>query len=207
MKDSYETLAEKRRESRLTIQRSRFLGFAFHVDTPEAAESIIEEHRTCLYYDATHVCYAYLLGPEGKIQRHDDNGEPSGTAGMPICNKIRSLQLSDILVIVVRYFGGVKLGTSGLIKAYGETAELALTGAPRKEIILTESLDLLFFPNLTGIVMNLINKSGAKIEAQGYENGQTKTRVRIRLSEKEKFCTSLGAIYGVEIKKNTTFAN
>ena len=131
----------------------------------------------------------------------DDNGEPSGTAGRPILGKIRSFQLSDVLVVVVRYFGGVKLGTGGLIKAYGETAELTLEAAKKKEIILTEELFIAFKPNLTGIVMNKVNIVGASILQQGFEAGNSTLIIAIRKSKSDLLCSNLNKIFGISAKK------
>lgn len=200
-KDSYYTLAESKLEGRLTVQRSRFLAYAYHIQSVEEANDIIKEFRTKLFYDATHVCYAYQLGLDGEISREDDNGEPSGTAGKPILNKIRSFNLSDILVLVVRYFGGVKLGTSGLIQAYGEATEVVLESAPRKEVILTDKLDIHFRPDLTGIVMNLVNRSSGAIREQGYIAGNSTLLLEIRQGESDELLETLNAIYGVNVKK------
>lgn len=111
---------------------SRFLGFARYVTDAEAAKSLIKAFQN-EYHDARHVCWAYMLGPERSIWQLNDNGEPSGTAGKPILGQINSAGLTDVLVVVVRYFGGIKLGTSGLISAYREAARLALEDAGIKE--------------------------------------------------------------------------
>lgn len=199
-KDSYYTIAIQDVEARLTIQRSRFLGYAYTVKSIEESEDILGVLRK-KFFDATHVCYAYTMGIDGNLYRMDDNGEPSGTAGRPILGKIRSFQLSDVLVVVVRYFGGVKLGTGGLIKAYGETAELTLEAAKKKEIILTEELFIAFKPNLTGIVMNKVNIAGASILQQGFEAGNSTLTIAIRKSKSDLFCSNLNKIFGISAKK------
>lgn len=111
---------------------SRFLSFAVPVCTVEECRQIIKECQN-KYHDARHVCWAYMLGPERLEWQLNDNGEPSGTAGKPILGQINSMELTDVLVMVVRYFGGIKLGTSGLIAAYREAARLALVDAGRIE--------------------------------------------------------------------------
>lgn len=111
---------------------SRFLSFAVPVATAEECRQIIKECQN-KYHDARHVCWAYMLGPERLEWQLNDNGEPSGTAGKPILGQINSMELTDVLVMVVRYFGGIKLGTSGLIAAYREAARLALEDAGRIE--------------------------------------------------------------------------
>ncbi len=111
---------------------SRFLSFAVPVSTPEECRQVIKDCQN-KYHDARHVCWAYMLGPERKEWQLNDNGEPSGTAGKPILGQINSMELTDVLVMVVRYFGGIKLGTSGLIAAYREAARLALEDAGKIE--------------------------------------------------------------------------
>lgn len=111
---------------------SRFLSFAIPVADATACRAIVKEYQN-KYHDARHVCWAYMLGPERKEWQLNDNGEPSGTAGKPILGQINSLELTDVLVVVVRYFGGIKLGTPGLIAAYREAARLALEDAGRIE--------------------------------------------------------------------------
>ncbi|MDR0743325.1 MAG: YigZ family protein, partial [Tannerella sp.] len=111
--DSYKTI-KTTSEGFYTEKRSRFLSFAIHVRTAEEVKVIVQEYRK-KYYDARHVCWAYVLGPDRATFRANDDGEPSSTAGKPILGQINANELTDILIIVVRYFGGVELGTSGLI--------------------------------------------------------------------------------------------
>lgn len=118
--DTYKTIGA-RAEAIYTEKRSKFIAIALPVRTLTEVKSLLEEYQK-KYYDARHVCYAYMLGPERKDFRANDNGEPSGTAGKPILGQINSHELTDVLVIVVRYFGGIKLGTSGLIVAYRTAA-------------------------------------------------------------------------------------
>lgn len=111
---------------------SRFLSFAVPVVTADECRRIIKEYQN-KYHDARHVCWAYMLGPARQEWQLNDNGEPSGTAGKPILGQINSMELTDVLVVVVRYFGGIKLGTSGLIAAYREAARLALEDSGKVE--------------------------------------------------------------------------
>ncbi len=130
--NTYNTLASPA-EGKYTELRSKFLAFAYHVETPdEAQEKVMTLRRR--YHDARHVCYAYALGPGQATYRTVDDGEPSGTAGRPILGQIKSHSLSDVVVIVVRYFGGKKLGTSGLLRAYKAAAASALDDAPTTEV-------------------------------------------------------------------------
>lgn len=116
-------------EAQYTDKRSRFLAFAMPVhDAAEARAAVADLQRR--YHDARHVCWAYMLGSARTDFLSNDNGEPSGTAGKPILGQINSLGLTDVLVAVVRYFGGIKLGTSGLIVAYRTAARMALEAAP-----------------------------------------------------------------------------
>ena len=114
--DTYKTIVEPS-EGIYTEKRSKFIAIALPVRTLDEIKAHLETYQK-KYYDARHVCYAYMLGAARKDFRANDNGEPSGTAGKPILGQINSNELTDILIIVVRYFGGIKLGTSGLIVAY-----------------------------------------------------------------------------------------
>ena len=115
MIDEYKTIAQES-EGTYSELRSKFLAFAHPVKTVDEAMALVDQYQK-KYYDARHVCWAYMLGPERETFRSNDNGEPSGTAGKPILGQINSNELTDIIILVVRYFGGVKLGTSGLIVA------------------------------------------------------------------------------------------
>ena len=114
--DSYKTIKQVA-EGYYTEKRSRFISYAIPVRTVEEVKEQLEKYRK-QYYDARHVCWAYMLGPERQTFRANDDGEPSSTAGKPILGQINSNELTDLLIVVVRYFGGIELGTSGLIVAY-----------------------------------------------------------------------------------------
>lgn len=131
MNDCYLEPAQ-RGESRYTEKMSRFLGFTFVVRSAEDVKAVVNEMRDS-YHDARHVCWAYVMGEDGEESQSNDNGEPSGTAGRPILGQIRSAGLTNVLVVVVRYFGGIKLGVPGLIAAYKESARLAIESAGTKE--------------------------------------------------------------------------
>ena len=125
--DTYKTIVAPA-EGIYTEKRSKFIAMAFPVRTVDEIKVHLEACQK-KYYDARHVCYAYMLGHERKDFRANDNGEPSGTAGKPILGQINSNELTDILIVVVRYFGGIKLGTSGLIQAYKAAAAEAIAAA------------------------------------------------------------------------------
>lgn len=131
MSDLYHTIAGPA-EAQHTDKRSRFLAFAMPVQTAEEARDAVAGLQR-RYHDARHVCWAYMLGSARTEFQSNDNGEPSGTAGKPILGQINSLDLTNVLVAVVRYFGGIKLGTSGLITAYRTAARMALEAAERVE--------------------------------------------------------------------------
>lgn len=130
---------------------SRFMAFAFPVSTEEQIRKILDELKD-KYYDARHHCYAWQLGAEGTVFRANDDGEPSSTAGKPILGQIRSNGLTDILIVVVRYFGGIKLGVPGLINAYREAASAALSNAVVKE----KTLDAVFRIRFDYLEMNSV---------------------------------------------------
>lgn len=124
---SYRTIASPS-EAVFTDRRNRFLAFAHPVRTADEARQLVKQYSK-EYYDARHVCFAYMLGAARTEFLANDNGEPSGTAGRPILGQINSAEVTDIIILVVRYFGGIKLGTPGLIAAYKEAARLVLENA------------------------------------------------------------------------------
>lgn len=136
---------------------SKFLGFAHPVRSESAALEWVEHYKK-LHHKARHWCYAYRLGNDGNRFRANDDGEPSGTGGKPILGQIDKLELSDTVVVVVRYYGGVKLGTSGLINAYRTGAALALAEATIGERFLTRRIRINFTYELMGQVMNALNQ-------------------------------------------------
>ena len=167
LNDSYRTLAGPA-EGSYSEKRSKFIALAVPVRTVEEVKARIEE-CTKRYYDARHVCYAYVLGPERKDFRANDNGEPSGTAGKPILGQINSRELTDVLVMVVRYFGGIKLGTSGLIVAYRTAAAEALDVAEVVERTVDAEVTVDFEYPLMNEVMRIVKEEGPAIVSQGYD--------------------------------------
>jgi uncharacterized YigZ family protein len=168
----------------LKIQGSRFLADAYPVTDGVS----IEHHLSAIrkkYHDATHHCFAYRLGADGKTFRHGDDGEPSGTAGKPILSAVERQKLTDTLVIVTRYFGGMKLGTGGLARAYGEAAHLALDGAPRVTRYVTTTLRVRFPHGSVGQVMSVIARLGGKVSETLYDD-EVHLRVEIRASNADK---------------------
>ena len=123
----YRTLAAKG-EAELVIQRSRFIGRGFPVESEAAALAILADIRKA-HWDASHNCFAYRIGPDGGCARYSDDGEPGGTAGLPMMEVLKSRGLTDLLVVVTRYFGGILLGAGGLTRAYSKSARDALAAA------------------------------------------------------------------------------
>lgn len=166
--DIYYTIKETG-ESRYTEKMSRFLSFALPVNSAEEARAIVKQYQN-EYHDARHVCWAYMLGADRSEWQLNDNGEPSGTAGKPILGQINSFGLTDVLVIVVRYFGGIKLGTPGLIAAYKEAARLALEAAGKKEMVQMESLRITFgYTSMEG-VMRIVKGEDLEIKDRNFDN-------------------------------------
>lgn len=136
---------------------SKFIAHAYHVRDEEEVSERLEELRKT-YHDARHHCYAYVLNPDRNIYRANDDGEPNHSAGDPILGQINSKQLTDVLVVVIRYFGGTKLGVSGLINAYKTAAEAALNQAKITKVDITETIQLQYSYEATNEVMRLIDE-------------------------------------------------
>ncbi len=196
LNDSYWTLAAPA-EGEYSEKRSKFLACAYPVTTEEEALERVREVRA-RYYDARHVCWAYRLGPMGEPYRTNDDGEPSGTAGKPIHGILVSQGLTEVIVLVVRYFGGVKLGTSGLIEAYREATLAVLAEAPRRECILTELISLTFSYELMGPVMRVVKESDARILSQDFTD-ICRLELEQRQGRAAELRTRLEQLYGVTL--------
>jgi uncharacterized YigZ family protein len=182
--DEYKTIDNKIGEGYYTDKRSKFLAFAHHISSIDEAKQIITEYRK-KYYDARHVCYAYMLGAERADFRANDDGEPSSTAGKPILGQINSNELTDILVCVVRYYGGVNLGTGGLIVAYRNAAAEAISNCNIVVKQVEEQVTYNFsYPQMNG-VMHIVKELGPRIISQSFDNTCSIT-LSIRKSEAEK---------------------
>lgn len=181
--DSYKTISGPS-EGFYTEKRSRFLAFARPVRSAEEAKAEVEKIRK-QYYDARHVCWAYMLGAERLVFRANDDGEPSSTAGKPILGQINSAGLTDVVVIVVRYFGGIQLGTSGLIVAYRTAAAEAIAAAAVEERTVDEEVTVLFeYPFLNGI-MRVVKEERPEVLGQVYGMDCEMTlRIRKSLAER-----------------------
>ncbi|MDR3118082.1 MAG: YigZ family protein [Mediterranea sp.] len=165
--DTYLTLSEQA-EAVYTEKRSKFIAVALPVCTTDEIKAHLDFYQK-KYYDARHVCYAYMLGAERKDFRANDNGEPSGTAGKPILGQINSNMLTDVLIVVVRYFGGIKLGTSGLIAAYRAAAAEAIGQAKVIEKTVDEDIAFMFEYPIMNDVMRIVKEEEPEILSQSYD--------------------------------------
>jgi Uncharacterized conserved protein len=194
--DQYRTIASLA-EGYITEQRSKFISFAIPVQSPEEVKTIVDAYRK-EYYDARHVCWAYMLGAERNQFRANDDGEPSSTAGKPILGVINSNELTDILIVVIRYFGGVKLGTSGLIVAYRAAAQDAIENAEIIEKTVDEDLHIAFeYPFLNGI-MKIVKEDQPAIISQQFDMN-CEMVLRIRKGEAERLRNKLLKVESIRI--------
>jgi len=181
MTDEYRTIKQTS-EGYYTEKRSKFLAFAHPVSTVDEIKDLLAAYRK-KYYDARHVCYAYMLGAGREDFRANDDGEPSSTAGKPILGQINSNELTDILIVVVRYYGGVNLGTSGLIVAYREAAADAIAHATIETRQVEERIEHTFaYPQMND-VMRIVKDMQPRILSQTYEGASCRLVLSIRKSE------------------------
>ena len=184
MSDEFLTITDSVGEGFYSEKRSKFLAFAHHVSTVEEVKDIVASYRS-KYYDARHVCYAYMLGYERKDFRANDDGEPSSTAGKPILGQINSRELTDILIVVVRYYGGVNLGTGGLIVAYRSAAADALDHCEVVSRQVEETVTYQYPYVMMNDVMRIVKEMQPRIVSQTYDN-TCEIKLSIRKSEAEQ---------------------
>lgn len=198
MNDAYNTI-KSLSDGLFKDKGSKFFAHAFPVKTEEQVKAALAGIKK-KYYDARHHCYAYKIGLGEELYRVNDDGEPSGTAGKPIYGQILSNELSDILIVVVRYFGGVLLGTSGLINAYRAAAADSIKNATISETIVKQSLEVNFTYEHMSIVMRIVKDEGLLVLEQDFRES-CRLVLNIRLAEFDRVSTRFEDIYGVEIKK------
>ena len=198
MSDTYKTIISEA-EGLYKEKGSKFLSFAMPVYTADQAKEIVKEYRK-KYYDARHVCYAYMIGAERTDFRANDDGEPSGTAGRPILGQINSRELTNVLVIVIRYFGGILLGTGGLVVAYKEVTADALDRTEIIEKTVDIRISISFDYVLMNDVMRVIKDVNAQITAQTYVN-QCMMQLSIRKQDAELLSSKLKKILGLVIEE------
>ena len=196
MSDLYYTI-EHESEAQFKEKMSRFIAFARKVKDAEEAKAIVKGFQN-EYHDARHVCWAYMIGPERKEWQLNDNGEPSGTAGKPILGQINSKELTDVLVVVVRYFGGIKLGTPGLIAAYREAARLALEEAGRKEMHDMETITVTFPYMSADGVMRIVKAGDIDVLNRTFDNTCSMT-LSFRKDKAEELTGRLLSLDGVTL--------
>lgn len=196
MADTYHTLSASS-EASLTEKRSRFLSFAIPVTTAEEAREAVKRFSK-EYFDARHVCWAYMLGADRLDFLSNDNGEPSGTAGKPILGQINSFNLTDLLIVVVRYFGGIKLGTPGLIAAYKEAARLAIEAGEIIECHKEETIGFTFPYLAMNDVMKVVKTPGITIVSQVFDNSCEIT-LSVRADSAQALSARLAGISGVSL--------
>lgn len=191
--DSYKTIDETIiGEGYYTEKRSKFLAYAHHVETVDQAKNIIAGYRK-KYYDARHCCFAYVLGPNGEEFRANDDGEPSSTAGKPIMGQITSRELTNILICVIRYYGGVNLGTGGLIVAYRTAASDAIDHSKIVTRLVEEQVVFRFtYPMMNG-VMGIVKDMQPKIISQTFDN-DCEIVLSIRKSQAEELRNRLNGL-------------
>lgn len=197
MDDTYKTVTGPA-EGYVHEKKSKFLSFIFPVKSAEEAKEIVDAHRK-KYYDARHVCWAYMLGWEREEYRLNDDGEPSGTAGKPILGQINSAELTDVLILVVRYFGGILLGTGGLIKAYKEAAADAILHAVIVEKTVDDFVEIRFEYPLLNDVMRVLKQFESIRWTQDFRESCS-MRLQVRRSLSPQLREMLSSVYGVEIE-------
>lgn len=196
--DTYKTITSST-EGLYKEKGSKFISLSFHVENETDIKEIVDRLKK-EYYDARHHCYAWRLGYHGEHTRAVDDGEPSSTAGRPILGQILSNELTNTLIVVIRYFGGTKLGVSGLIRAYKEAASDALSGALIEERTIDKELTIRFEYVLMNSVMSIIKELSPNILEQQFDNDCV-MRLSIRGGEYDILTSRLEKIIGLQITK------
>lgn len=196
MKDDFYFTISESTTAEYKEKGSKFIAFSYAASTEQEIKEILQEIKK-KYYDARHVCYGYIIGTEERIMKGQDDGEPAHTAGTPILNQIRSKNLTQTLVVVVRYFGGTKLGVSGLIEAYKESAKACLDKAHILEKYISDTLEITFEAPLQGEVMRVVKEFDGQILSLDYQN-KVILRIEIRKSITPKFLQK--PILGVSVE-------
>ncbi|HXK00088.1 MAG TPA: YigZ family protein [Gelidibacter sp.] len=199
-KDTYKTITKPSEEVLFKEKNSKFLGYAYPIKNAEDVKFHLENLKK-QHHSARHWCYAYQLGKqESQYQfRVNDDGEPNNSAGMPIYGQIQSFEVTNILIVVVRYFGGVKLGVGGLISAYKTTAQMALEQSIIVSKTINQEIQLKFEYKDMNKVMRVIKENDLKITNQTLEL-DCSINISVRLKNIKRTIQTFEAIYGVEIK-------
>lgn len=196
MDDSYKTI-EHKAEGYITERKSKFISYILPVNTEEEVKEILEEYRR-KHYNARHICWAYMLGHSREDFRSNDDGEPSGTAGRPILGQINSHELTNVLVLVVRYFGGTLLGTGGLVRAYKEATVAAIENAAIVEKTIDNTFAIKFEYPLLNEVMRILNQFDEAKWTQNFTE-TCELEISIRQTQYKELAEKLSSIYGVNV--------
>lgn len=198
-KDTFKTIIKPSEEVLFKEKNSKFFGYAFPVTTEDEVKEILSNLKNN-HHKARHWCYAYQLGTETIIYRVNDDGEPSNSAGMPIYGQIQSFELTNVLITVVRYFGGVKLGVSGLINAYKKTAQMTLEVSRIIEKTINVQYLISFEYETMNTVMRIIKEQNLNIITQKLEL-DCQIMISVRKSEAENILDIFENLFKVSIKK------
>ncbi|MDI9257456.1 IMPACT family protein [Flavobacterium sedimenticola] len=199
MKDTYNTLAQPSPEILYKEKNSKFFGYAFPIESEEDVKTHLEALRK-QHHGAVHFCYAFQLGTDTVYFRANDDGEPGNSAGMPIYGQIQSFGVTNVLVVVVRFFGGVKLGVGGLISAYRTTAQMALAGADIIEKTINVHFVISFDYKNMNKVMRIIKEKNLEIVAQKMEES-CQIEIATRKKNAEKVFDIFTALFEIDIQK------
>lgn len=196
--DTYKTIAKATEETLFKDKNSKFFGYAFPVDTKDAYKKRLEEVKK-IHPNAGHHCYAYQIGVEHVKYRANDDGEPNNSAGLPIYGQIQSFDLTNVLIVVVRYFGGTKLGVSGLINAYRTSAKISLETSKIVEKIIIVSFQLNFGYDSMSKVMRIIKERNIEIIDQSLTE-TCEYKIAVRKKEATAIFELFDALFQIEIK-------
>lgn len=190
------------------VQKSRFISYVNHVENETQAQDFVNQIRK-KHFDATHNCYAYIIGEHSDTQKSNDDGEPSGTAGVPILEVLKKNELSDVVVVVTRYFGGIKLGAGGLIRAYGKSATLGLEASVIVKKSVFNCYNLSMDYDLLGTLENYLHQKEIRIKDKNYTD---KVDITILLPQNDsentlKDITNLSAARCKITKLDTVYLN
>jgi len=199
MDDLYKTITTPSIETVFKDRNSKFYGYAFPVNEETSIKDFLEFLRK-KHHTARHFCYAWQLGTESVRFRANDDGEPSNSAGMPIYGQIQSFEVTNILVVSVRYFGGTKLGVGGLINAYRASARLTLESSAIEEKTIDDSFQLNFQYDLMSKVLRILKENSITITHQKLEM-DCEMIIAVRKSHTQKVVKIFETLYRVEIKK------
>lgn len=199
-KDSYQTIAQPTEEILYKEKNSKFFGYAFPIQREEEVKDILDNIKK-QHYNARHWCYAFQLGAEQIYYRANDDGEPSNTAGMPIYGQIQSFEVTDILIVVVRYFGGIKLGVGGLITAYRAAAQMAMENAEIIEKTIDRKFKVRFEYKDMNNVMRVIKEKNLNIVQQNMEMS-CEIELSIRKNEYAQALEAFVPFYEVKIAES-----